>query len=228
MAPLAPDLGHMGPVTADRLTPLASNFGHVLPILADGRSALPSDLGHVSPVAADGFAALATDLGHVFAILGDRLSALSSRFAGLIGRKFVRPTLDVGGFSTLTRDLALPLAIHRGESAPRLFSHDALLIRPLRLRQPRCLYVWPCAGFHRVKCPMRLRARLGRRLGVSSSTENRRENRLVRVLPSASLCRDDGRCSGVLASRSKGALAFGSRAFDLGHSVVSFEGQCDF
>jgi hypothetical protein len=130
MAPLAPDLGHMGPVTADRLTSLAPNFGHVLPILTDGRSALPSDLGHVSPVTADGFAALATDLGHVFAILADRLSTLSSRFAGLIGRKFMRPTLDVGGFSTLARDLALPLAIHRGESAPRLFSHDALLIRP--------------------------------------------------------------------------------------------------
>ncbi len=130
MAPLAPDLGHMGPVTADRLAALAPNFGHVLPILADGRPALPSDLGHVNPVTADGFAALATDLGHVFAILADRLSTLSSRFAGLIGRKFMRPTLDVGGFSTLARDLALPLAIHRGESAPRLFSHDALLIRP--------------------------------------------------------------------------------------------------
>src|SRR5579859_682583 len=159
VASLAPDLGHVSPVAADRLATLATNVGHVLPILTDRRAALPSDLGHVSPVTADGFAALATDPRHVPAILADGHTALSSRFAGLIGRKFVRATLDVSGFPALARDLALPLAIHRGESAPRFLRHDVLLIRPLRSRQPRCLYVWPCAGFHRVKCPKRLRPR---------------------------------------------------------------------
>jgi hypothetical protein len=131
MASFSADLRHVGPVTADRLPALATNLRHVLAIFADRRSSLPSDLRHVGSVTAHSFAALATNLGHVVAILTHGHSTFSSRVSGLLGRKLVCPPLDVGCFSPLACNLALPLLIHRGESAPRSFIHDdALLICP--------------------------------------------------------------------------------------------------
>src|SRR5260221_1859293 len=123
----ATDLGHVSAVAADRLATLPTNVGHVLPIFADGGAAFASDLCHVLAVTADCFASLATDLRHVAAILTDGLTTFSPSLAGLLGRKLVCPALDVGCFSPLACDLALPLLIHRGETAPRLFGHDALL-----------------------------------------------------------------------------------------------------
>jgi hypothetical protein len=123
----ATDLGHVRAVAADRLATFATDLGHVLAIFAHCCAALASDLGHVLAVAADCFASFATDPRHVATILANGLTTFSPGFAGLFGRKLVRPALDVGCFSPLARDLALPLLIHRGEAAPRLFRHDALL-----------------------------------------------------------------------------------------------------
>jgi hypothetical protein len=152
MSPLTPDLGHVGSITAHRLATFAADVRHVLAILADRRSPFPSDFCHVSAVTADRLAPFAADSGHVAAILAYPLSSLSSRFSGLIGRKLVCPTLDVGCFAPLACYLALPLVIHRGESAPRPFRHDdALLIAFFDTKQMRCLFEWLCAGFPRVK-----------------------------------------------------------------------------
>jgi hypothetical protein len=158
VAAFSADLGHVGAVTADRLSALSADLRHVLTIFAHGRSALPSDFGHVSSITTDRFAAFAADLRHMATILANGHSTFSTRFSGLLGRKLMRPALDVGGFSPLARDLALPLLIHRGESAPRLFRHDtALLICPFRREANEVpLRKGPCAGFRRVKCPKRL------------------------------------------------------------------------
>jgi hypothetical protein len=128
MTAFAADFRHVSAVTADRLAAFAADFGHMLTILADRRATLSPDLGHVLAIAAHCFAALAPDFRHVSAILADGHSTLSTRFAGLLGRKLMRPALHVGCLSPLARDLALPLCIHRGKAAPRFFCHgDALL-----------------------------------------------------------------------------------------------------
>jgi hypothetical protein len=125
MATLSADLGHVSAVAADGLSALATDLGHVLAILADRRASLPSNFGHVGSVPADRFAAFAADFGHVAAILTDHHPTFPTRLSGLLGRKLMRPALDVSGFSPLACDLALPLVIHRGETAPRLFCHGA-------------------------------------------------------------------------------------------------------
>ena len=118
-------LGHVGAVAADGLAAFATDLRHVLAIFTDGRSALSADSRHVRPVAADGFAALAADARHVEPVTADGLSSLTPRFSGLLRRELVSTALDVSGFSPLACDLALPLLRHRGETAPRTFSHDA-------------------------------------------------------------------------------------------------------
>jgi len=131
MTAFSTDLGHVGAVTADRLSALATDLRHVLAIFTHGRSALSSDFGHVSSITADRLAALAADLRHVATILADSHASFTTRFSGLLGRELVRPALDVSGFSPLARDLALPLLIHRGETAPRPFRHDDALLHCL-------------------------------------------------------------------------------------------------
>jgi len=155
MPAFATDLGHVVAVAADRLATFTTDVGHVLPVFADGGAALATDLCHVLAVTADCFASFASDLRHVAAILTDGLTTFSPSLAGLLGRKLVRPALDVGCFSPLASDLALPLLIHRGETAPRLFGHDGLLVPGVSQRQTGCLFVSPCAGFPYVKCPKR-------------------------------------------------------------------------
>jgi hypothetical protein len=135
MAAFTADLGHVGAVTADRLSALTSDLRHVLAIFTHGRSALPSDFGHVSSITADRFAAFAADPRHVATILANGHSTFSTRFSGLLGRELMCPALDVGGFSPLACYLALPLCIHRGETAPRLFRHDAALLICPSLRE---------------------------------------------------------------------------------------------
>src|SRR5205814_2929014 len=120
----ATDFRHVSSVTADRLAAFATYFGHVVAILADRRSTLSSDLRHMNPVPADRFAAFASDACHVAAVLTHDLPAFASRFARLVRRKLVRSSLDVGCLAPLACDLALPLLIHRGKSAPRSFRHD--------------------------------------------------------------------------------------------------------
>src|SRR3954467_3643148 len=127
MSAFATDLGHVRAVAADRLATFTTDVGHVLPVFADGGAALAADLGHVLAVTADCFASFASDLRHVASILAHGLTTFSPSLAGLFGRKLVRPALDVSCFSPLTCDFALPLLIHRGETAPRLFGHDGLL-----------------------------------------------------------------------------------------------------
>jgi hypothetical protein len=126
------DLGHVLAVAADRLATFTTDVGHVLAVFADGGASLASDLGHVLAVTAYRFAAFASDPRHMAAILAYGLTTFTPSLAGLLGRKFVRPALDVGCFSPLACDLALPLRIHRGEAAPRLFGHDALLVPGFR------------------------------------------------------------------------------------------------
>ena len=128
MPAFATDLGHVCAVAADRLATFTTDVGHVLPVFADGGAALATDLCHVLAVTADCFASFASDLRHVASILAHSLTTFSPSLAGLLGRKLVRPALDVGCFSPLASDLALPLLIHRGETAPRLFGHDGLLM----------------------------------------------------------------------------------------------------
>jgi hypothetical protein len=123
--PFATNLGHMSAVAAHRLAALATNLCHVLAIFADRRSTFASDLCHVNAVSAHRFSSFATDSCHVAAILADRLATFTPSLSGLLGRKFVCPSLDVGCFSPLASDLTLAFLIHRGESAPRLFIHDA-------------------------------------------------------------------------------------------------------
>lgn len=125
MAAFATDFGHVGAVTADRLSTLATDFRHVLPIFADRGAAFPSDPRHVCSVAADGFAALAPDARHVESVTAYGLSTLASRFASLLRRKLVSTAFDVGGLASLASDLSLPLLRHRGETAPRTFRHGA-------------------------------------------------------------------------------------------------------
>jgi len=125
MSTLATNFGHVGAVTADRLSTLATDFRHVLAILTDRCTALSTDSGHVRPVTADGFAAFATDARHVKPVSTDGLSPLTPRFAGLLRRELMSAAFDVGGFSPLACDLSLPLLRHRGETAPRTFRHDA-------------------------------------------------------------------------------------------------------
>jgi len=125
VATFATNFGHVGAVTADRLSTLATDFRHVLAILANRGAAFPADSRHVCPVAADGFAALASDARHVESVTAYGLSTLASRFAGLLRRKLVSSAFDVGGFTSLASDLSLPLLCHRGETAPRTFRHVA-------------------------------------------------------------------------------------------------------
>jgi hypothetical protein len=125
VAAFATNLGHVGAVSADRLTTLTTDFRHVLAILAHRGAALPPDPRHVRPVAADGFTALASDARHVESVAAYGLPTFASRFAGLLRRKLVSTTFDVGGFSPLACDLSLPLLRHRGETAPRTFRHVA-------------------------------------------------------------------------------------------------------
>jgi hypothetical protein len=127
---LAADFRHVLAVPADGLATFTADFRHVLAIFADRCTTFAPDFRHVNAISADRFASFATDPCHVATILTDRLATLSPCFSGLLGRKFMRPALDVGCFSPLARDLTLPLLIHRGESAPRFFIHDDLLICP--------------------------------------------------------------------------------------------------
>jgi hypothetical protein len=122
---LSTDLRHVRAVTADGLATFATDFRHVLPIFAHGSSALAADACHVRSITADRFATFATNARHMQPIPADGLAALTSRFSGLLRRKLVSATFDVGCFTPLARDLSLPLLRHRGETAPRTFRHDA-------------------------------------------------------------------------------------------------------
>jgi hypothetical protein len=64
-----------------------------------------------------GFAAAPSDGRHVFAIPAHGDAALSARVACLARIEFVCGPLGVGRASTLARDLALLLTIHRSETA---------------------------------------------------------------------------------------------------------------
>jgi len=128
MPAFATDFCHVGSVTADRLAAFATDLRHVVTVLADRRSTLPSDFGHVNPVTADRLAAFASDARHVATVLAYDLPTFASRFASLVGRKLMRPSFDVGRLASLACDLALPLLIHRGKSAPRSFRHDDALL----------------------------------------------------------------------------------------------------
>jgi hypothetical protein len=121
----APDFGHVGPVTADRLSTLATDLRHVLSIFADSGAAFATNSCHMSAIAADGFAALASNARHMEPISTDGLTTLASRFSGLLRRKLVSSTFDVGSLTPLARDCALSIRRHRGKTAPRTFSHDA-------------------------------------------------------------------------------------------------------
>jgi hypothetical protein len=122
---LPTDLGHVGAISTDRLTTFAADLRHVLAIFADGGAALSADTCHMRSITADRLAALATDARHVEPITAHGLSPLAPRFSGLLRRKLVSSTFDVGGFAPFACDLALPLLRHRGETAPRSFRHDA-------------------------------------------------------------------------------------------------------
>jgi hypothetical protein len=115
----------VGAIAAHRLTSFATDLRHVLTIFADGCTALSTDASHVRAVAADGFASFATDTGHVHAVSADCLPPFATRLSSLLRRKLVSSTFDMGGFSPLAGDLALPLLRHRGETTPRTFRHDA-------------------------------------------------------------------------------------------------------
>jgi hypothetical protein len=180
VAAFAPDLCHVSTVAADGLAAFAPDVGHVLAIFADRRSAFASDLCHVSAITADRLASFATDSRHMATILAHCLATFSPRFSGLLGRKLVRPALDVSGFSPLACDLALPLLIHRGETAPRSFRHDdALLICQNDERQTRCLYVSPCTGSRCVKCSNRLQMKQPRGSSCSGSSGRRSITRFI-------------------------------------------------
>jgi hypothetical protein len=127
MAAFPTNLGHVLPVAAHGVPALATNVGHVLPIFADGRPAFSSDLGHVLAVAAHGLSTLAADLRHVAPIAAHGETALSSRLPSFLGSELMGSSTGVGGFSPLACDLALPLSIHRGETARGSIEHGALL-----------------------------------------------------------------------------------------------------
>jgi len=127
MAAFPTNLGHVLAVAAHSVAAFAPNFGHVLPIFADGRPAFSSDLGHVLAVAAHGLSTFAADLRHVVAITAHRDTAFSSGLPSLLGGELMGPSTGVSGFSALACDLALPLSIHRGETARGSIEHGALL-----------------------------------------------------------------------------------------------------
>jgi hypothetical protein len=98
---------------------------HVLSVFADSGASLASDSRHMSAIAADGFAAFASNARHMEPISTDGHATLASRLSGLLRRKLVSSTFDVGSLSPFARDCALPIRRHRGKTAPRTFSHDA-------------------------------------------------------------------------------------------------------
>jgi hypothetical protein len=125
VSPFSTNLRHVRAVTAYGLAPFTADFRHVLAILAHGCSALSADARHVRPISADRFATFAADACHMQPVSADCHATLTTRLSGLLRRKLVSATFDVGCFTPLARDLSLPLLRHRGETAPRTFRHDA-------------------------------------------------------------------------------------------------------
>jgi len=128
MTAFAPNLGHVLAIAAHGVAAFASDFGHVLAIFADGRPAFSSDLGHVLAIAAHGLSTFATDLRHVFAIAAHGDAAFSSRFPSFLGSELVGSSTAVSGLSALACNLALPLSIHRSETARGSIQHVLFLL----------------------------------------------------------------------------------------------------